>query len=742
MRRLVALGGRLKDDAIFRFWITHMAVFLLAWLICLFGFNRALAIVEQSIVRENRNLLRQGISETESTLENIYRLGLEISRSDTLLENAGKTPSTATERYYLIKTALSEIARAGSYYDSSVTQTGFFYQGPLERFLYGGAAYDPSVFQTYWEKWGITEAEWLTIYKNAGHSPFLQPLQNGRALYVFPCWKDYAPRDTFCAMMFVISPDLVQTDMPFLLEFSAYTLMICDEQGELLFVDDGLQCANDLLPHRQRDSYITRLEDHLVLHAHADSGHEYLLVLPQQEAMLGLQRLQITVFILLLAAFILEAVLTFFYSLRNGRPINAIATALHQESNNAAYSTNLQFLNERVAQELEEKRQDRPALQTRFFHELLKASFVSTAEMQLQARHAGLELQGDSYCAVSLRLFPYVDLDAIDAQTVAASNALQGLLEEKLRTLYPGRFWQHRQNIVVTLFIFESVGQDSWDNLLQALTEATRWLEEESHIQVCWGVGTPCDDLMQFWRSAEEANSMLEFDGSTSSVRLYLDAPSVKDPYFLPYSIEDALVQGLRTGNLSEVHQSMERIRTENLSRRTLTAKQLQKLNSRISTILRDQIERLDDNADLLHMVEDLDSAYQDGNLEYFIQARYLCGVICKATAKEKSALRSDRINAILRYIQEEFNNPELGLTLVGEQFGISEAYLSTLFKAEIGSNFGDYLEEVRIRAACNLLQQGMRVADVAQSTGYNSVQSFRRAFKRVKGVSPSTYRE
>lgn len=738
MKQLNTWRLHIKHDAIVRFWITNMMVFFLSWLICLFGFDRALKIVEQSTLRENRNLLRQGVSESEAALENICRLGLELSLSPRMLELSANQSSDATERYQTLRTALDEIAEAGSFYETAVTQNSFFYLGFHDRVLYSGAAYRPDLFRVYWEKWGFTEEEWEVLCQTSSRVPTLRPMSNGSALYHFPCGTG----DALSGMTFVVDAGLFRSQMPFLQEYSAYTLLLCDEYRNPIFVDDGLQCAGDLLALWRQDPGLSHLQDSLVLPVNSDSGRTYLLVLPQQEAMLGLRSLRRTVFALLTIAVLVEAALTFYFALRNGRPVNSIATALHRENQEESFSTDLRVLNERITQELEQKRQDRPALQTNFFHELLKASFVSPAEMRWQALRAGLELKDSSYCAASLRLFPYLDLAGIDGRTVATATALQEMVEEKLRNLYPGRFWLYRHNVVVSFYIFESAGEGSWDCLLQALTETVHWLETESGVEIHWGVGTPCDDLMQFWKSAEEANAMIELEGDVGNVRLYLDAPSENDPYFLPYSIEESLVQGLRTGNLNEVTQSMQRIEAENLQHRTLTLKQLQKLNSRISTILRDQINRLDNSKALLHLANDLDNAYQDGNREYFIQARHLCATICKEVSREKNSLRSDRINAILDYIQQDYSNPEMGLTLVGDRFGISEAYLSALFKAEIGSNFGDYLEKIRIQAACKLLNEGVLVADVAQQTGCNSVQSFRRAFKRVIGVSPSNYRK
>nr|WP_252198399.1 AraC family transcriptional regulator [Clostridium sp. MCC353] len=83
-----------------------------------------------------------------------------------------------------------------------------------------------------------------------------------------------------------------------------------------------------------------------------------------------------------------------------------------------------------------------------------------------------------------------------------------------------------------------------------------------------------------------------------------------------------------------------------------------------------------------------------------------------------------------------------MGLAKIGAVFRISEGYLSSVFKEQTGTNFADYLEKIRIDQACELLKnEKMTINEIAQKVGYNSVQSFRRAFKRVKNMSPKEAR-
>ena len=80
----------------------------------------------------------------------------------------------------------------------------------------------------------------------------------------------------------------------------------------------------------------------------------------------------------------------------------------------------------------------------------------------------------------------------------------------------------------------------------------------------------------------------------------------------------------------------------------------------------------------------------------------------------------------------------ELASRFAGE-FGMSKSYLSSFFREYTGVNISRYIENVRINAACELLQKGeMNIDQIAGTCGYNSALSFRRAFKRLKGINPS----
>ena len=95
----------------------------------------------------------------------------------------------------------------------------------------------------------------------------------------------------------------------------------------------------------------------------------------------------------------------------------------------------------------------------------------------------------------------------------------------------------------------------------------------------------------------------------------------------------------------------------------------------------------------------------------------------------------------MLDYVNENYHNNDLSLTMLAEEFGLSDiTYVSKCFKKFMNENFSSYLERIRIEKACEMLLGNMQVKEVSEKVGYLSDVSFRRAFKKCVGMSPSEY--
>ncbi len=100
-------------------------------------------------------------------------------------------------------------------------------------------------------------------------------------------------------------------------------------------------------------------------------------------------------------------------------------------------------------------------------------------------------------------------------------------------------------------------------------------------------------------------------------------------------------------------------------------------------------------------------------------------------------------IRAALEIIRRNLSDPNLSLRFVAEKVGLSEAYFSSLFHAEIRIPFRKYLTNVRIEEAKYLLEQGeCKIWDIACRTGFSDESYFSKVFKKATDVSPKDWRK
>lgn len=100
-----------------------------------------------------------------------------------------------------------------------------------------------------------------------------------------------------------------------------------------------------------------------------------------------------------------------------------------------------------------------------------------------------------------------------------------------------------------------------------------------------------------------------------------------------------------------------------------------------------------------------------------------------------------NRASQIIKYINKNYAHIS-SMDEVASNFFISKFYLCHIFKETIGVSFISYLNTIRIKAACELLNsQDLFISEIATRCGFNSTPYFCKVFKDEKGVSPGEYR-
>lgn len=101
----------------------------------------------------------------------------------------------------------------------------------------------------------------------------------------------------------------------------------------------------------------------------------------------------------------------------------------------------------------------------------------------------------------------------------------------------------------------------------------------------------------------------------------------------------------------------------------------------------------------------------------------------------------SDLIQQVLNYIDENLTNV-IQLNEAARQVGVSEPYLSSYFKKNMGENFIPYVNRKKVEAAKQMLSEGKLVYQVSDVLGFENSTYFSKLFKKLEGITPEQYRK
>ncbi|OCT11870.1 hypothetical protein A8709_28820 [Paenibacillus pectinilyticus] len=106
-----------------------------------------------------------------------------------------------------------------------------------------------------------------------------------------------------------------------------------------------------------------------------------------------------------------------------------------------------------------------------------------------------------------------------------------------------------------------------------------------------------------------------------------------------------------------------------------------------------------------------------------------------------KEKLRPE-IQMVIRQIMETYNLP-LKVADLASAVGYTENYLSILFKKETGKTITDYITNVRMKSARELLKNpDYKIFEISELIGYADPNHFSRSFKQLEGMYPTEFRK
>jgi Response regulator containing CheY-like receiver domain and AraC-type DNA-binding domain len=126
------------------------------------------------------------------------------------------------------------------------------------------------------------------------------------------------------------------------------------------------------------------------------------------------------------------------------------------------------------------------------------------------------------------------------------------------------------------------------------------------------------------------------------------------------------------------------------------------------------------------------------------INARFeaLFKEVCDSLTVDKEDKSERLISQIIKYIEENYHDPNLSLNIIAENVDKSPVYLGRVYKKLTGNSIQDSINEVRLDRSRKLLSQTqLTVQEICNKVGIGNEKYFYIFFKKNTGITPSEYR-
>ncbi len=95
-----------------------------------------------------------------------------------------------------------------------------------------------------------------------------------------------------------------------------------------------------------------------------------------------------------------------------------------------------------------------------------------------------------------------------------------------------------------------------------------------------------------------------------------------------------------------------------------------------------------------------------------------------------------------IEYVNKNYKK-DISLSEIAEFTGVSNSYISRVFKEDCGMGFVEYLNRIRVENAKNLIENGkFKLKEIVAKVGFNNYNYFFRVFKDIEGMTPLEYEQ
>lgn len=726
IEKSISLLNKKFNRLFIKYFFPYLIIIIIFIIVSTYSYNISFNEIENNIVKNQRNLIQQ----SKTYLDNVFQYiqdSISIFLSNSIVVNfASVDQSKLKSNYFSTVVLLNEMKGIVIDY-SYINNYYIIYRNSQQVIINGRSLIDYKLFYKYQFTYNdYTKEEFYKLifkgpYFGGKYFPATKTthLEKNKSTKSILMVQTIAFDSKGSSAVIVYDIDYNQIEKYMAKDASM-------ESQFFIFDQDGIEIAQftNNENHSNNKDYIINVLDS------DTSDLKYQLKADKASAYKRLNEIKVLNNWLYIALFLTNFIISYYFAKKYSRPVLQL---VHE---NGELSTKV----------LEQK----IAFRQSFLEKWLNGNFNDQDEAENMARCINISYIGGCYCVVVIDIDPnnwlIKDKQLTKQEEVTVNENLKDLLAPIFHKDFICDITKSR---VAVIFVSkESIGFNNGKEILAKIKLCKDCLDEKGLIRSIYTVGSIENNIIQVSRSFSTAKDTLNraINNLDSIERIYCyDNNSHTDGlYYYPCELESRLINCVQVGNTDEVRKIIKEIYQENILKKNLSSDMIGALLYelcgtfiKVKEKIGDNESEHNDNVNLIKKISSLDLLNQ---LQY-IQKSFLD--LSDKVEGEKKDTYSKLMYDMKDYIKSNYQHSYLGLSSLATEFGFTEVYISQMFKNFFDTSFINYLQDLRMDKIRELLvTTELPVKDIMIKVGYNSMNTFTRAFKRVNGITATEYRK
>ena len=423
-----------------------------------------------------------------------------------------------------------------------------------------------------------------------------------------------------------------------------------------------------------------------------------------------------------------------------------IKLELDEETLSASIRRALERLEELKASKAYKQTTGRPMLQSyqdKFFMRLLHNLFDSREQFEIQAKDLRLDFSDTCYLASHGEIHSGIVRQMDLAKEMNLYSSSLQMIQEILGKHVPCHVISLDKIHFAVIYHFPTAAQMELGRIREAWENTRSMVYNHFNLWPSVGTGNLVDDPLKISGSYQKRRQAFNLANRQAPIVFFSrsDKGACRDAFNITV-FKNALTRAFEEFDTDVLYNTLAEI-----SELFLTYPQhfLQAMDGACN-ILYLSLSLLPDGEETL---QEVFAAYPEGYRSLYKQknvvqiAQWLCTLrdgLCHVLKNKHKTYKDHVVSSVQKYIGSHLED-RLTLNDVAAVFGLSPNYLSALFKKNCGIGFSEYITQKKITLAKSLLlEQGMKVYEVADCLGFESAFYFSKVFKKVEGMSPRDF--